>query len=95
MKNALGGLLNETWINRINNDANEYESMGIFENRQFGGRKNIKKIKKSRKHNNKKNKTKNVKNKQKTRKYKNKVKKYSKKYSKKIYTLEDLKWDKL
>jgi surface protein len=69
MKNAFGGRLNQLWIDRINNDANEYESMGIFENRQFGGRKN--KTKKSRKHNNMKNKTKKCKNKQKTRKYKN------------------------
>ena len=65
MKNALGGRLNQTWINKINNDANEYESMGVFENRQFGGRKNIKK---SRKHKNIKNKTKKCKNKEKTRK---------------------------
>jgi hypothetical protein len=72
MKNALGGRLNQIWINRINNDANEYESMGVFENRQFGGRKNIKKTRKSRKHNNMKNKTKKYKNKQKPRKCKTK-----------------------
>jgi hypothetical protein len=80
MKHALGGRLNETWINKINNDANEYESMGVFKNRQLGG---IKNIKKSRKHKNIKNKTKKCKQ-RKTRKYKNIKNKTKKCKNKKI-----------